>query len=46
MNKLKLKGQTLGRVFNTRSVCMSCHKLTAQYQHDLTSSWKLCPNNF
>jgi hypothetical protein len=29
MDKLKLTGQTLGRVFNFRSGCMSCHALTA-----------------
>jgi hypothetical protein len=29
MDKLKLTGRTLGRVFNFRSGCMSCHAYTA-----------------
>jgi len=31
MDKLYLTRQTLGQVFNSRSGCMSCHALTAQY---------------
>ncbi len=35
MDKLKLTGRTLGRVFNSRSGCMSCHALTAQYSNTI-----------
>jgi hypothetical protein len=33
MDKLQLTGQTLGRAFNFRSGCMSCHALSAQYSN-------------
>ncbi len=33
MDKLYLTGQTLGRVFNSRSGCMSCHAPTAQFSN-------------
>jgi hypothetical protein len=35
MDKLKLTGQTLGQVFNSRSGCMSCHALTTQYSNTI-----------
>jgi len=35
MDKLKLTGWTLGRVFNSRSGCTSCHELTAQYSNTI-----------
>ncbi len=33
MDKLKLTGWTLGWLFNSRSGCMSCHALIAQYNN-------------